>query len=66
MNWFAVKNTSTGAIVAYTSDNAQGYGSLKAGLQYVGPYATQHAAQTANDPVYAAAVAANATVKTLL
>jgi len=48
MNWWGIKNTSTGAIVSYTSDNSK---PLPGGLQYMGPYASQEAAQAALEPL---------------
>ena len=42
-NWYGVKNPQ-GKIVSYTSDDAQGYGTLPPGFTYVGPYPSQDAA----------------------
>lgn len=47
MAWYGVKNTGTGAILSYVDSNAR---PLSGGLQYMGPYASQAAAQTALEP----------------
>lgn len=49
-NWYAIKNVSL-AVVSYVSDDVPNYNQLPNGFTLAGPYASQAAAQAANQSV---------------